>query len=269
MSLPLSVTVITLNEARNLARCLASVRALAAEIVVVDSGSTDATHAIAARFGARFVHHAWPGNVAQNAYAMSLCMHPWVLSLDADEALTPELATEIRQALTAGSEGVDGFVLTRRTQYLGEWIWHVWYPERRLRLVRRAAARWVGPDPHGRVEVTGRTQRLKHDFLHYTYRDLDDQYRKLVSYAHSSARERYARGTRMNPIKLLLSPWFRFLRDLILKGAWRDGWRGVLIAYAGAFSSFLKQAYLYELERATHSPGAEQDGADQSPDQRA
>lgn len=242
----LSVTVITLNEQDNLRRCLASLGDLAEEIVVVDSGSRDATGETAREFGARFIHNPWPGNVAQNAFALAQCRCRWVLSVDADEALSPALRDAVAAALRAPPAQVTGFQINRHTRYLGRWIDHVWYPEWRLRLVRRDRARWVGPDPHGRLEVDGATARLTGDLLHYTYRDLDEQFGKLIGYARTSAAAGYAEGRRMQPLKLLLSPWFRFLRDLVFKRAWRDGWRGVLIAYAGAFSSFLKQAYLFQ-----------------------
>ncbi|MDE2148672.1 MAG: glycosyltransferase family 2 protein [Gammaproteobacteria bacterium] len=242
----LSVMVITLDEERNLARCLASLGDLADEIVVVDSGSRDATGDVARRFGARWLENPWPGNVAQNQFALDRCRCQWVLSIDADEALSPELKRAIAAALRAPPPALAGFQINRHTRYLGRWIDHVWYPEWRLRLVRRERARWVGPDPHGRLEVSGAIAKLDGDLLHYTYRDLDQQFHKLIGYARTSAAAGYAGGRRMQPLKLLLSPWFRFARDLLLKGAWRDGWRGVLIAYAGAFSAFMKQAYLYQ-----------------------
>ena len=248
MEIPLSVSIITLNEERNLERCLRSVVDLASEIVVVDSGSSDATEEIAKRYGARFFSKQWLGNVAQNQFSFDQCKQPWVLSIDADEALSATLCDSIRQVMTVPQEGCDGWLINRRTQYLGRWMWHVWYPERRLRLVRRESSKWVGPDPHGHIEVSGPVCKLNGDLLHYTYRDLDDQFAKLISYARTTSSVKYSKDVRMSPFKLLLSPWLRFLRDMILKSAWKDGYRGVMIAYAGAFSSFMKQAYLYELE---------------------
>lgn len=248
MEIPLSVSIITLNEERNLERCLRSVADLASEIVVVDSGSSDATEEIARRYGARFFSKQWLGNVAQNQFSFDQCKQPWVLSIDADEALSATLCDSIRQVMAAPQDGCDGWLINRRTRYLGRWMWHVWYPERRLRLVRRESSKWVGPDPHGHLEVSGPVCKLNGDLLHYTYRDLDDQLAKLISYARTTSAVKYSKGVRMNPFKLLLSPWLRFLRDMILKSAWKDGYRGIMIAYAGAFSSFMKQAYLYELE---------------------
>ena len=249
MALPLSLTVITLNEEKNLDRCLSSVCNIVSEIIVVDSGSSDATKDIALKYGAKFIFNAWPGNVEQNRFAFDQSNQPWVLSLDADEELTPELADSIRAALSDPKEsGYNGWYVNRRTQYLDEWMWNIWYPEWRLRLVKRANANWIGPDPHGRLDVVGVTKKLDGDLLHYTYKDLNDQFSKLMSYAQISSLKKHKDGKHMSPMKLIFSPWFRFLRDLVLKRAWRDGYRGILICYAGAISSFMKQAYLFELE---------------------
>ena len=249
MALPLSLTVITLNEEKNLDRCLSSVCNIVSEIIVVDSGSSDATKDIALKYGAKFIFNAWPGNVEQNHFAFDQSNQPWVLSLDADEELTPELADSIRAALSDPKESeYNGWYVNRRTQYLDEWMWNIWYPEWRLRLVKRANANWIGPDPHGRLDVVGVTKKLDGDLLHYTYKDLNDQFSKLMSYAQISSLKKHKDGKHMSPMKLIFSPWFRFLRDLILKRGWRDGYRGILICYAGAISSFMKQAYLFELE---------------------
>ncbi|MBN2730226.1 MAG: glycosyltransferase family 2 protein [Bacteroidales bacterium] len=246
MKLPLTVTIITLNEEHNLPRCIESIIDLACEVIVVDSGSIDLTESIARKYGAIFVKNSWKGNISQNQYAFSLCTNPWVLSIDADEVVTPELKNAIRTIFEGHMDDYDGFYVNRRTQYLGKWIWHVWYPEWRLRLVRKENASWVGPDPHGHLEVVGATKKLKADLLHYTYRNLDDQLHKISSYAKTSADINYQHDIKTSLLRLLFSPWLRFLRDVFVKGAWRDGRRGVLIAYMGAFSSFLKQAYLYE-----------------------
>lgn len=257
MPLPLSITVITLNEERNLGRCLESVAGLGAEIVVVDSGSTDGTRDIALAHGARFIVNAWPGFIKQNAFAGEQCTQPWVLALDADEALTPELRAAIESRLgSERSAGVDGYLMSRRTFYLGAWIWHVWYPEWRLRLMRKAAARWVGEEPHGRCDVTGPSERLPGDLLHYSFRSFNEHLQKTMAYARTSAEAKHRKGAHFNGWRMLLSPWFRFLRDVFLKSGWRDGWRGVLIAYVGAFSSFAKQAYQFELDEAAGKGGS-------------
>lgn len=244
--LPLSVAIITLNEEENLPRCLAAVRDLAAEIVIVDCGSTDGTAAIAAKFQARFIFNEWPGYVAQKNLALQRCTQPWVLCVDADEEVSPELGASIRQALTTGSSTTAGYYINRRTFYLGDWIWHAWYPEWRLRLVRRDRAEWRGYDPHDKLTVTGPTGRLAGDLLHYSYRDLNDHFQRTIKYARITAESYVREGRRLRWHHLLLSPIGAVLRSLIIKQAWRDGWRGWLIAGATGFKVFAKYAFLLE-----------------------
>jgi glycosyltransferase involved in cell wall biosynthesis len=254
--LPLSISILTLNEEANLGRCLSSVRGLAREVVVVDSGSTDHTAEIARAAGATFHHHPWPGWVAQYQHALQRCSQPWTLNLDADEALSPELQRSIRSAFERGEPAVDGFWVNRRTFYLGDWIRHSWYPEWRLRLVRTARAHWSGLDPHTHLNVPGDTARLGGDLLHYSFRDLEDHLRRTVRYARTNALARAARGDRFRWAALGAGPPAAFLKSLVLKQGWRDGWRGVLIAGSRALDAFAKQAFLMERERAPTVPGA-------------
>ena len=244
--LPLSVAVITLNEECNLPRCLDSVRGLAAEIVVIDSGSTDNTGAIARQCGAVFEFNAWPGHVAQKNVALRRCTQPWVLSLDADEALSPELAESIRRLFAAGEPNESGFWLNRRTFYLGDWIWHAWYPEWRLRLVRRERAEWRGLDPHDKLEVTGPTAKLEGDLLHYSFRDLHDHLERTIRYARIMADSQASQGKSFHWHALVFSPWYAFFKRLVLKQGWRDGWRGWVIAFVNLLGSFAKSAFLLE-----------------------
>jgi glycosyltransferase involved in cell wall biosynthesis len=248
--LPLSVAIITLNEAERLPRCLASVQGLAAEMVVVDSGSQDRTVDIAREAGARVEVEPWSGYVEQKNKALERCRQPWVLCLDADEVLTPELAAAIRQQFAAGEPTMAGFAVNRRTWYLGAWIWHAWYPEWRLRLVRRDGARWAGLDVHEKLTVPGATGRLSGDLLHHSFRDLHDHLTRTLKYARIAARSQARRGRRFSWFKLLLSPPATFFKFLILKQGFRDGWRGGVIAGVKAVDTFAKQAFLLEAERA-------------------
>ncbi len=251
--LPLSVAVLTLNEQQNLPRCLESVRELAAEIVVLDSGSTDRTGEIARSFGAGFVVEPWTGIVAQRNKALQHCSQPWVLCLDADEALSPELAQAVRALFAAGEPAADGYWLNRRTFYLGRWIRHAWYPEWRLRLVRRERARCGGRDPHDRVEVSGATGRLTGDLLHYSFKDLQDHLEKSLRYARTSAAMLAQDGKRCGWHHLVLWPGAEFFKRLVLKQGWRDGWRGWIIAGVGTLSVFAKYALLLEKQLAGES----------------
>ncbi len=254
--LPLSVAVITLNEENNLGACLESARSLnPAEIVVIDSGSTDRTEAIAKKHGAYFEHNDWPGHVKQKNFAFSRCTQPWVLSLDADERLTPELCESILKLFEQGEPASDGYWLNRRTWYLGEWIWHAWYPEWRLRLVRCEGARWVGTDPHDKLEIDGATTRLKGgDFLHYSYKDLYDHFMRTISYGRIGAKAEYAKGKPFRWTKLIFSPPGRFLKSIISKGSLRDGWRGFLIAFMDMVGAFAKYGFMLEEKLTTKKP---------------
>jgi glycosyltransferase involved in cell wall biosynthesis len=244
--LPLAVAVITLNEAENLPRCLASVRDLAAEIVVIDSGSTDDTRAVAERAGAVFEFHPWAGHIAQKNVALRRCAQPWVLAIDADEAVSPELAAALRELFARGEPEAAGYFVSRRNFYLGEWIWHAWYPEWRLRLVRRTGAQWGGLDPHDKLEVTGNTRRLSGDLLHYSYTSLQEHFQTELKYARIMA-ESYARtGKPGRWYQLVFSPWLALLKVLVLKSGWRDGWRGWVIAGARWMGTFAKYAFLLE-----------------------
>jgi glycosyltransferase involved in cell wall biosynthesis len=244
--LPLSVAVLTRNEQHNLPRCLESVRGLAAELVVVDSGSTDRTAEIARAAGARFFVEPWPGIVAQRNHALARCTQPWVLCLDADEALSPELAQAIRGLFAAGEPAGAGFWINRRTWFLGQWIRHAWQPEWRLRLVRRAGARCAGRDPHDHLEAAGATQRLTGDLLHYSFRDLRDFLEKNLRYARVGAESLAADGQVCRWRHLVLWPLAAFLKPLVLKQGWRDGWRGWIIAAAAMFNVLAKYAFLLE-----------------------
>jgi glycosyltransferase involved in cell wall biosynthesis len=244
--LRLSVSIITLNEERNLRRCLASVCELAAEIVIVDSGSTDRTKEIAGEYGATFVVQPWPGYVAQKNAAWQRCSQPWVLSLDADEEVSPELATAIRRTLSGPEPVANGFWLNRRTHYLGRWIWHAWYPEWRLRLARRERAEWRGADVHEELTVTGMTGRLAGDLLHYPFQNFQEHLQSSIRYARLGA-ESYARaGRKFHWHHLLFSPWITFFKHLVIKQGWRDGWRGWLIATAKMINVAAKYAFLLE-----------------------
>ncbi len=244
--LPLSLAVITLNEGKNLERCLKSAAGLISEIVVVDSGSTDRTAEIAESFGARVYFNAWPGHVAQKNVALSYCTQPWVISLDADEAVSEDLQRSIRNLFESGEPECAGYWINRKTFYLGAWINHAWYPEWRLRLVRADAAKWVGTDPHDRLEVPGTAGKLQGDILHYSYADLQDHLKRTIDYGRIGARAEIKKGKGFRWYKLVLSPWGRFAKSIVFKQAWRDGWRGWIIAFSSFLTCFAKHAFIYE-----------------------
>jgi len=244
----LSVTVITKNEAADLDAALASV-AWADEIVVVDSQSTDDTAAIARRHTDRVVVRQWPGYIDQKNYAASIAGHDWILSLDADERVTPELASEIK-SLMAGTPRAAGFRIPRVTWHLGRWIRTTdWYPDYQLRLYDRRAAQWTGKYVHEAVMVRGETGRLRGELQHYAYRDIADHLETIDRYTTLAARQMHEAGRRATVFDLTVHPPLAFLRNYILRGGIRDGAVGFTISRLNAYYVFLKFAKLRELQQ--------------------
>ena len=245
-----SVTIITKNEAEDIAAALESV-AWADERIVVDSCSTDETAAIASRHGARVVAREWPGYVAQKNYAASLASHDWILSLDADERVTPELAAEIRSTLQQEPQP-RGFWMPRVTFHLGRWIRTTdWYPDDQLRLYDRRAAQWTGTYVHEGVTVNGRVGRLRHELQHYAYRDISEHMETIEHYTTLAARQMFEQGRRATAFDLALQGPFAFFRNFILKRGFLDGATGLTISRMNARYVGLKFQKLRELENNT------------------
>lgn len=244
----LSVTVIAKDEAEQIGAALQSV-AWADEIVVIDARSTDETVAIARQYTDRVESRDWPGYVEQKNYAASLASHDWILSLDADERVTPELATEIRAALAAEPSHA-AFRVPRVTWHLGRWVRTTdWYPDFQTRLYDRRAARWAGRYVHESVAVDGSVGRLRGELRHYAFRDIADHLETIDRYSTYAAREMFERGRRASLLDLAVHPPFAFLRNYFVRGGIRDGATGFLISRMNAFYVFLKFAKLRELQR--------------------
>lgn len=244
----LSATVICKDEADKIRGCLESVR-FCDEVVVVDSGSTDGTVEIARELADVVVETDWPGHVQQKNRALETAEGQWVLPLDADERVTPELAVEIREVL-GNPTPCDGFLVNRHVHYLGRWIDHSgWYPEPRVRLFRRERGRWEGINPHDEVRVDGQVGRLRGEIIHYTYDDMEDHVRTLNRFSSILAREHGARGRRFSWFSLLARPPMEFLKKFVLKKGFLDGPQGFFVASLSAFYVFLKFSKLWEAER--------------------
>ncbi|MFZ1687956.1 MAG: glycosyltransferase family 2 protein [Flavobacteriales bacterium] len=248
MTQRISVVIITFNEERNLARCIASVKNVADDVVVVDSFSTDRTETIAGEHGARFVQHAFEGHIEQKNWAITQALYPWVLSLDADEALSPELERSILEAKQRGN--MDGFTMNRLTNYCGTWIRHGgWYPDRKLRLWDSRNGRWTGVNPHDRYEMDpgSRIEHLKGDLLHYSYYSISDHLKQVDYFTTISARAYEQRGKRAGLLKILFSPIVKFVDGYLFRLGFLDGWHGFVIARISAQATYLKYVKLREL----------------------
>lgn len=237
----ISATIITRNEERNLPRAIESLRCCD-EIVVVDSGSTDRTVEIAERFGARVLEANWRGYAGQKNYASDQALYDWVLSIDADEALSEDLEGEI-WALKKRGPAYDAYTVPRMAQYLGKWILHSgWYPDRKIRLFDRRKARWVGDYVHESVISEGRVGALEGNLLHYTCQSLSEHMRTMNGYTTLAAEELAARRHQVTYADLLFKPPWTFFRTYVLQRGFRDGVEGLAIAYMAALYTFLKFA---------------------------
>ena len=247
---PISVTVLTFNEEDRIRDCLESVK-WADEIIVVDSLSTDGTLEIVKEYTDRIVQRPWPGYVEQKQFALEQATHEWLLNVDADERVSPELAQEIRNVVQQDDPSFAGWTMPRKTFYLGRWITRGgWYPDRKLRLVRRTKARWEGVEPHDRVVVDGPVGRLRGDLHHLTYRDMADHLKRINRFTTAAAREMDERGKRFVRGHMLLNPIAKFLKMYLLRLGFLDGQAGFVIAVLSSYYVFLKYAKLWERRRA-------------------
>jgi len=244
-----SGVVICFNEERNIARCLESL-AFCDEIIVVDSLSTDRTREIAARYTDHIVEQPFLGYIKQKNFALERARSPWVVCLDADEALSDELQAAIPRAILEAPDDLSGFVLDRVTFFLG--VWHnagEWYPDPQMRVFRRERGYWTGRDPHDRVELSGRTQPLEGKLVHWNYRDLSDHIATVDKFSTRQADAMAAEGLRFRLRDLLLRPPFRFFKGFVLRGGVRQGLPGFLVSVSTAYYVFMKYAKLWEIER--------------------
>ena len=245
---PVSAVVIALNEERNIAACLESLR-FADEIVVVDSGSTDATRDIAQRYTEKVFGVPWKGFGPQKQAAVDGARHDMVLNVDCDERVTPELAEEIGQLLSAPGMA-PAYTVPRRTFVGGKEIRHCgWYPDRTTRLFDRSKARFSSDLVHERVDVCGDTHPLRNHLLHLSFSGIGDILAKMTRYSDLSARQMHERGRKCGILDLTVRPAFAFLKTYFLRGGWLDGVEGLVISVTTALLTFTKYVKLRELER--------------------
>ncbi len=245
---PVSAVVIALNEEKNIAACLESLR-FADEIVVVDSGSTDATLDIARRYTDKVFGVPWKGFGPQKQAAVDCARHDVVLNVDCDERLTPELAEEIGQLLSAPGMA-PAYTVPRRTFVGGKEIRHCgWYPDRTTRLFDRSKARFSSDLVHERVDVSGDTRPLRNHLLHLSFSGIGDILAKMNRYSDLSARQMHERGRKCGILDLTVRPAFAFLKTYFLRLGWLDGVEGLVISVTTALLTFTKYVKLRELKR--------------------
>ena len=243
---PISVTVITFNEEKNISAAIRSVQ-WAQEILVIDSGSTDQTRSLAESLGAKVLYNPWKGYGQQKNFAQTQARHDWILSLDADEVVPHELADEIQETLQKNGKSVFGYTLPRKTFYLGRWISHGgWYPNPVMRLTFRPYSKWTEPHVHEVLEVEGPTRSLQQPLHHYSFKNIESQVLTNLRFSSLGARDLKKRGVKPSLSRILLKPVGKFLETYIIKRGFMDGIPGLFISINAAHSMFLKQAYLWE-----------------------
>lgn len=245
----LSVIVITKNEADNIAACLQSVD-FADEIIVLDSGSTDDTCAIAKAHNAKvYVNEQWPGFGPQKNKALDLATGEWILSIDADERVTPELKVAILQTLAKPT--ADGYKIARLSQFCGRWIRHSgWWPDYVVRLFKKQSGRFTDVAVHEQVKIDGKTDVLAGGhFLHYPYENLEALIGKLNSYSSAAAKAAVERGKKTTVLGIFGHAMWTFIRIYILRKGFLDGWQGLVLAGMAAAGSFFRYAKIYWLGR--------------------
>ena len=247
----ISGIIITHNEEKNIGRCLQSIQGVVDEIIVVDSGSSDKTEEICRDFNVTFIEQPFLGYVAQKNFALDQAGYDYVLSLDADEALSDELRKSILKEKTNLS--IDAYRFNRFNNYCGKWLrYGQWYPDTKTRLWNKSKGRWGGTDPHDHVVLkkNATVKWLKGDLLHYSYAEVKDHFQQIVRFAEVYADSAYKKGKKANfGIKVILSPGFKFIKRYIFKLGFLDGYYGFVACFNAAILNYFKYINLLELQR--------------------
>lgn len=245
----LSVTIITFNEENNIARCISSIKELADEVLVVDSYSTDRTKEICTELGVRFIENKFQGHIQQKNYALENAKHDYILSIDADEALDETLKKSILAIKKNWRK--DGYIFNRLTNYCGQWVRHSgWYPDKKLRLLKRGTGKWGGINPHDIIEMNQGTlvDFISGDLLHYSYPTISSHIEQTNKFTTIAASEAYERGVRSSFFKPIIRGILKFLRDYFFKLGLLDGRYGLIICIINSLSTFLKYSKIKELQ---------------------
>jgi glycosyltransferase involved in cell wall biosynthesis len=254
--LPLSVCIISGAEAARIGRALDSIAGFAKEIVVIlNADVNDGTQEIAMRYGAKVLREPWKGFVGQKNSAAEKATQAWLLNLDADEVVSPELAEEIANTVSSKTATRAAYEFPRCTFYCGRWIRHGdWYPDRVLRLWQRGTARWSGEEPHAHLEVKGEIGRLHSDLLHFSNESIARQIAKIAPYHQDFVNRRAASGRPAGIFELAMRPFWRFFRAYLLRLGFLDGWQGFYIAALSSFSTLTRYALVREAQEKRGNP---------------
>ena len=248
----LTVVIVAKNEARNITECVASA-SFANEVLVLDSHSSDETLFLAERAGARVVQAEWPGYGPQVARGFSMAKGDWVLSLDADERISPRLRDEILATIAVGAHA--GYRIPRLSEFCGQFIHHGgWRPDRTLRLGRRSAAGFTDHFLHAHMTVQGSVGDLSENLIHYSYPDLHDVLEKLDRYSSGHARDLFSMEKKSSLSKALIHGWFAFFRTYVLRLGFLDGRHGVMLAIYNAEYTYYKYLKLMFLQSPPRRP---------------
>lgn len=240
----LSVVIITLNEEKNIRRCLDSIKNVADEILVVDSLSTDNTVAIAKEYNANIILQKFLGHIEQKNFAAEHAANDWVLSLDADECLSPELEQNI--LLAKQKPAHNAYRFPRLNNFCGKWVRHSgWYPDAKIRLFNRTKGKWTGENPHDKWVLHNENERsgtLKGDLLHYSFNSISDYAKKIERYTEIASRLRVEKGKSYSILKIMIVPQWRFFSDFIIRLGFLDGYTGWLVCKLNAIETMIKYA---------------------------
>jgi glycosyltransferase involved in cell wall biosynthesis len=246
----LSATVITFNEENNIARCLDALKSVADEIIVVDSYSTDKTEEICESYRVKFIKNKFEGHIEQKNFALEQTCHQTVLSVDADEVLSPEL----QQSIINMKKNIefDGYVFNRLNNYCGKWIYHCgWYPDKKLRIIKKGHGKWIGENPHDYLQLNDSRQKqgfLIGDLHHYSYNTISEHVAQANKFTSISSKAAFEKGVRVGRYKGFYRGILQFFRDYLLKGGILDGHYGLVICILNGHSTFLKFEKIYEYQ---------------------
>ncbi|MBA4503635.1 glycosyltransferase family 2 protein [Marinobacterium marinum] len=255
-SIPVSVIIIAQNEADRIGLAIESVRAWVAEVIVVDSGSTDGTQALAEALGARVIHNDWPGYGQQKRFAEEQARHDWILNIDADERILPELQAEMVELFQPPGPAADGYYIAIHDRLYCTNQLSSYTPYKPIRLYRKSRGRYSPSPVHDRVQMDAgtSTDSLNGKMAHDSLKSFHHRVEKMNDYSEAQARDLLTRGRRPSKLRMITELWSAFITGYFFRGYWRGGLMGYIYAVNFAYSRFLRQIKLYEADHRQNPP---------------